>query len=108
MELSSIDLFCGAGGLSLGLERAGFRPVAGLDLNKDACATYRRRFPTVEVMERSIIGVDFRQWRGPRLNELRLCVVATDHCLELPWTPSQSSCANHSPSPLALQGPGCP
>lgn len=64
MELTSIDLFCGAGGLSLGLERAGFRPVLGLDLNKDACATYRSHFPTVEVMERSITGVDFRQWRG--------------------------------------------
>lgn len=64
LELTSIDLFCGAGGLSLGLERAGFRPVLGLDLNKDACATYRRHFPNVDVMERSITGVDFRQWKG--------------------------------------------
>ena len=64
MELTSIDLFCGAGGLSLGLERAGFRPVLGLDLNKDACATYRRAFPEAEVMQRSVTGVDFRQWRG--------------------------------------------
>lgn len=64
MELTSIDLFCGAGGLSLGLERSGFRPILGLDLNKDACVTYRRRFPTAEVMERCITGVDFRQWRG--------------------------------------------
>lgn len=64
MELTSIDLFAGAGGLSLGLERAGFRPVMALDLNRDACDTYRRAFPGVEVMERSITGVDFRQWRG--------------------------------------------
>lgn len=64
MELTSIDLFCGAGGLSLGLERAGFRPLVGLDLNKDACATFRRRFPGAKVMERSISDIDFREWRG--------------------------------------------
>lgn len=64
MQLTSIDLFCGAGGLSLGLERAGFQPVLGLDINRDACATYRRHFPGVEVVERSVTGVDFRRWRG--------------------------------------------
>lgn len=67
MELTSIDLFCGAGGLSLGLERAGFRSVLGLDLNKDACATYRRTFPGTEVRQESITGIDFRQWRGADL-----------------------------------------
>ena len=64
MELTSIDLFCGAGGLSLGLERAGFRPVLGLDLNRDACATYRRAFQETEVLQESITGIDFREWRG--------------------------------------------
>ena len=67
MELTSIDLFCGAGGLSLGLERAGFRSVLGLDLNKDACATYRRSFPGTEVRQESITGIGFRQWRGADL-----------------------------------------
>jgi DNA (cytosine-5)-methyltransferase 1 len=41
---TAIDLFCGAGGLSLGLSRAGFRLVAGVD-NWDAAArTYARNF----------------------------------------------------------------
>jgi DNA (cytosine-5)-methyltransferase 1 len=41
---TAIDLFCGAGGLSLGLSRAGFRLVAGVD-NWDAAAqTYSRNF----------------------------------------------------------------
>jgi DNA (cytosine-5)-methyltransferase 1 len=36
-----IDLFCGAGGLSLGFERAGFTIVAGFDLDVVACETFR-------------------------------------------------------------------
>jgi DNA (cytosine-5)-methyltransferase 1 len=37
-----IDLFCGAGGLSAGLQRAGFFTVAAFDHNKAAVATYSR------------------------------------------------------------------
>lgn len=35
-----IDLFCGCGGLSLGFERAGFKPVLAIDVWKDALITY--------------------------------------------------------------------
>lgn len=35
-----IDLFCGCGGLSLGFERAGFKPVLAIDVWKDALTTY--------------------------------------------------------------------
>lgn len=37
-----IDLFCGAGGLSLGLERAGIRSIAGVDSDQDSIETFRR------------------------------------------------------------------
>lgn len=43
-----IDLFAGCGGLSLGLEQAGFKPVYVNELNKDALDTYlanRDEFP---------------------------------------------------------------
>lgn len=36
----AIDLFCGAGGLSYGLEAAGFDVVLGLDFDKHALATF--------------------------------------------------------------------
>lgn len=39
-----IDLFCGAGGLSLGLQRAGFSPVFACDNWGPAIETYRRNF----------------------------------------------------------------
>lgn len=39
------DLFAGAGGLSEGFRQAGFRVIAGSDVDPDACATYALNFP---------------------------------------------------------------
>ena len=39
-KLVFIDLFAGCGGLSLGLEQAGFVPILFSEINKDASATY--------------------------------------------------------------------
>jgi DNA (cytosine-5)-methyltransferase 1 len=39
-HLTVIDLFAGCGGLSLGLEQAGFEPLLFSELNKDAADTY--------------------------------------------------------------------
>ena len=39
-DLSLVDLFAGCGGLSLGMENAGFTPVFVNELNPDAMATY--------------------------------------------------------------------
>ncbi|WP_396178445.1 DNA cytosine methyltransferase [Flavobacterium sp.] len=41
--LRFIDLFAGAGGLSEGFIRAGFKPVAHVEMNKDACDTLKTR-----------------------------------------------------------------
>src|SRR5436190_14844794 len=41
----AIDLFCGAGGLSLGLARAGFDIALGIDSYGPAIGTHRAQFP---------------------------------------------------------------
>jgi DNA-cytosine methyltransferase len=41
-----VDLFCGAGGLSYGLELAGAVGIAAQDIDEDACATFQRAFPS--------------------------------------------------------------
>ena len=43
-EMTFVDLFCGAGGLSKGLEMAGLQGICGLDWFNEAGMTYRRNF----------------------------------------------------------------
>jgi len=63
-HLASIDLFSGAGGLTLGLERAGFKTLLAVEMDKDACATYKKRFPDVNLLPVPIQGIDFRSYQG--------------------------------------------
>jgi DNA (cytosine-5)-methyltransferase 1 len=57
-ELSAISLFSGAGGLDLGVERAGYRVLASLEYDGDAAATLRANFPSSVVLERDIRGIE--------------------------------------------------
>lgn len=41
-KLNFIDIFCGAGGLSCGLEQAGLRCILGIDHDKNAIKTFER------------------------------------------------------------------
>ena len=45
----AMDLFCGAGGLSLGLHSAGFEVVVGVDHDRQALETHRANFPGFSV-----------------------------------------------------------
>lgn len=46
----SLDLFCGIGGLALGMERAGFSCVGGVDCWKDAKATFEHNLAHLRCM----------------------------------------------------------
>jgi DNA (cytosine-5)-methyltransferase 1 len=63
-DLAAIDLFAGAGGLSLGLAAAGFDVAMAVELDRASCATYRATHPSAEVLETDIADIDFRPLRG--------------------------------------------
>ncbi len=42
-----IDLFCGCGGFTLGMQRAGFRCLAAIDSNSEAIDVFSANFPSV-------------------------------------------------------------
>ena len=41
-QFTQASLFCGAGGLDIGFERAGFKTIWANDFNADACETFRK------------------------------------------------------------------
>jgi DNA (cytosine-5)-methyltransferase 1 len=49
-----VDLFAGAGGISEGFRLEGFQAVAASDIDPDACATYKRNFPSAKVVHGDI------------------------------------------------------
>lgn len=55
MSYSVLDLFAGCGGLSLGLESAGFHTVAANELEPVFCATFALNHPGAEVIPGSIL-----------------------------------------------------
>ena len=53
-QLTAIDLFCGAGGLTLGLKRAGFRVLAGVEMEDSPAKTYRANHPDTHCFQNDI------------------------------------------------------
>lgn len=56
-----IDLFCGAGGMSLGFEQAGFDIVLGVDRDAYHCAAHERNFPYGKTLCASVSDLDATQ-----------------------------------------------
>ncbi len=65
MAYKYIDLFCGAGGLSLGFDRAHFENVFAVEFNPEFAKTYSRNFP-----EHKLIVDDIRNIDDSRIKEL--------------------------------------
>ena len=55
--LTALDLFCGAGGLTLGLKQAGFKVLVGVELASTAAETYRKNHPEVICLEEDIRNI---------------------------------------------------
>ena len=57
-KFSALDLFCGCGGLSLGLRRAGFRVLAAIDNHTLSTSTYELNHKRTQVVNKDITLVD--------------------------------------------------
>ena len=58
-----IDLFSGAGGLSLGFEQAGFDVVAAVEIDPIHAAIHKFNFPECTVIPRTVIGLSGQEIR---------------------------------------------
>lgn len=56
-DYTVVELFAGAGGLALGLERAGFNDVGLVEIDKWACSTLRANRPNWNVIEADVVKV---------------------------------------------------
>ena len=54
MKFKAIDLFCGAGGLSVGLKKSGFRVCLGVDIDEKALKTYKCNLKRTKVLKEDI------------------------------------------------------
>lgn len=62
--INCVDLFCGAGGFSLGFKRAGFNIIGAVDKNHSAITTYKHNFDDVATFQQ-----DIRKFNGKSLSE---------------------------------------
>ena len=51
---TAVDLFCGMGGLTLGLKRAGFAVKAAIDISEEFAKTYKANHPEVTLLTKDI------------------------------------------------------
>jgi DNA (cytosine-5)-methyltransferase 1 len=63
-EFKVLELFAGAGGLAVGMEKAGIRCVALNEIDKWACQTLRENRPNWNVLEGDIKSFDFTEYNN--------------------------------------------
>jgi DNA (cytosine-5)-methyltransferase 1 len=60
----AVDLFAGAGGLSLGFEQAGFDIAAALEIDPIHASVHKFNFPYCEVLPLSVVGLPAKKVRS--------------------------------------------
>lgn len=63
-RFTAVELFAGAGGLALGIEKAGFNTLLLNEFDKHACNTLRQNRPHWNVVEGDISAIDFSPYKN--------------------------------------------
>ena len=63
-EYKVLELFAGAGGLAVGMEKAGLKCVALNEIDKHACETLRKNRPKWNVLEGDIKDFNFSEYHN--------------------------------------------
>lgn len=63
-KLTSIELFCGAGGLALGMHNAGINSRLLVDFDKDSIKTLQQNRPEWESVCASVLDIDLDQYKN--------------------------------------------
>lgn len=71
-----VDLFSGAGGFTIGLARAGWRPLLSVDLNKHVRETHESAFPSIPFHWGDISQAEVRQSIADRFAGKSIAIVA--------------------------------
>lgn len=59
---TAVDLFCGCGGISVGLQRAGFDVLAGIDIEKKYLVSYAHNFPNAKALNSDITKIPAKEF----------------------------------------------
>ena len=52
--MTSLDLFAGAGGITLGFKKAGIKSIGAIEIDRFAAETFRYNFPDIPLYNRDI------------------------------------------------------
>lgn len=61
-QFTAVDLFSGAGGITLGISNAGFNVLFAADINGSCAATHQRNFPTIPFQQ-----IDIQRLTGAKI-----------------------------------------
>lgn len=63
-KITTAELFAGAGGLALGMEKAGFDHVFLNEFDKNACSTLKTNRPDWNIIEGDVRSINFEKYKG--------------------------------------------
>jgi len=74
-EHGFVDLFCGAGGFTIGVTRAGFKPLLGADLNENVADTHKSNFPSIPFVQGDLSSPEIREQVLDRLKGKKIALL---------------------------------